>query len=354
MWPASERQYSLPLLERATRASVGPEVFVRLAPAVPTAAYGTYWRFAGERQDVFFKRVRGVPAPWTDDPILQRFKFTNAYRGSDRTSQFLMRHVIYKGPQGPRDQFFRILLFKFFNRIETWRMLESRLGEISWAAYKFEEVDQVLNEAFETGEKIYSAAYIIPSPHQFGFRRKHRNHLKLLEAMMAAEVPERLQACKRMQEAFTMLRSFPSIGDFLAYQFVTDLNYGTITDFSESEFVVPGPGALDGIRKCFRDLGGLNEVDAIKFMADRQEVEFEAFGVDFKDLWGRRLQYIDCQNLFCEVDKYSRVAHPEIGGISGRSRIKQSYRSSGRTPRPWYPPKWKLNALITSTLGGSS
>src|SRR5258707_9985183 len=42
----------------------------------------------------------------------------------------------------------------------------------------------------------------------------------------------------------------------------------------------------------------------------------------------RRLQLIDCQNLFCEVDKYARVAHPNIAGRTGRTRIKQKFRMS--------------------------
>ena len=69
-----------------------------------------------------------------------------------------------------------------------------------------------------------------------------------------------------MRDAFGMLRSYPTIGDFLAYQFVTDLNYSEVTDFSEMEFVVPGPGALDGIHKCFADLGGLTEADLIRMV----------------------------------------------------------------------------------------
>jgi len=32
------------------------------------------------------------------------------------------------------------------------------------------------------------------------------------------------------------------VGYFLAYQFITDINYSTLTDFSEMEFTVPGPG----------------------------------------------------------------------------------------------------------------
>ncbi|MCK9912538.1 putative DNA base hypermodification protein, partial [Microbacteriaceae bacterium K1510] len=69
------------------------------------------------------------------------------------------------------------------------------------------------------------------------------------------------------------------------------------------EFVMPGPGALDGIRKCFSSLGGLNEPEIIRLMADIQSDEFARLGLQFRSLFGRSLQLIDCQNLFCEVDK---------------------------------------------------
>ena len=48
----------------------------------------TFWRFAAERQAIFFRRFHGEPCPWTDDTILQEHKFTNAYRASDRVSQY--------------------------------------------------------------------------------------------------------------------------------------------------------------------------------------------------------------------------------------------------------------------------
>ena len=70
------------------------------------------------------------------------------------------------------------------------------------------------------------------------------------------------------------------------------------------------------------------------------------FGLDFHSLWGRRLQLIDCQNLFCEVDKYARVAHPQIVGKTGRVRIKQKFEPLPQQIDLFYPPKWKLNDKI--------
>lgn len=324
-----------------------------LLPIKVTPVFDSYWRFAAERQNVFRQRLEGQPAPWTTDPVIAIHKFTNAYRASDRVSQFLIRHVIYRKdlPDSPSEVLFRTLLFKFFNKIETWQLLEHTFGEITYKNYKFDNYDKVLSQAMRAGGRIYSAAYIMPpSGSVFGYPAKHQNHLRLLERMMTDDLAGQLSRLNRMQNAFELLRSYPSIGNFLAYQYVTDINYSEITDFSEMDFVIPGPGALDGLRKCFSDSASLNEVQLIRLMAENQEQEFERLGIKFHNLWGRRLQLIDCQNIFCEVDKYARVAHPDVAGISGRTRIKQKFSPTGPLALPWYPPKWGINSKIESDL----
>ena len=329
-----------------------PTILRHLAPAKVSEVYESYWRFAAERQAVFFRRVRGETHPWTENPVLAIYKFTNAYRASDRVSQYLIRHVIYRDdlPKSPRELFFRIILFKIFNKIETWELLERALGPITFEDYRFAAYDAVLAGARRIGRRIYSAAYIMPpGGRAFGRSAKHQNHLLLLERMMTDQLAERLTQTRTMQEGFEKLRAYPTIGDFLAYQFITDINYSKLTEFSEMDFVVPGPGARDGLRKCFVDPGGLNEPELIRLMADLQEREFERLGLHFQSLWGRRLQLIDCQNLFCEVDKYARVAHPQIAGKTGRVRIKQKFVPTLEPIELFYPPKWKLNDKIHVT-----
>ena len=320
-----------------------------LLPLKVTPVYDTYWKFAVERQRVFMQRLAGERPPWTTDPIISAHKFTNAYRATDRVSQYLIRRVIYRDdlPNSGPEVLFRILLFKLFNKIETWELLERSFGTVTLADYKFKNYDRVLAKAKDSGTRIYSAAYIMPpGSTAFGHQAKHQNHLRLLEKMTADGLAAKLSKSRRMQQAFELLKGYPTIGDFLAYQFVTDINYSELTNFSEMEFVVPGPGARDGLRKCFSDSAGLNEPELIRFMADMQVEEFKRLGLEFSSLWGRQLQLIDCQNLFCEVDKYARVAHPTIAGISGRTRIKQKFAASGPPPPPWFPPKWNINQVI--------
>lgn len=339
----------LEAVHTTTLAGAGPTLLTHLLPAKPTIVFNTYWRFAAERQKIFFARAAGKPAPWTEDPVLSTYKFTNAYRASDRVSQYLIRNVIYRDdlPDTDTEVFFRLLLFKLFNKLETWQLLERTFGEISFESYSFSSYDRILCQAMAEGSSIYSAAYIMPTGGRgSGETRKHRLHLRLLEMMMVDELPKKLADASSMHQAFDLLSAYPTIGDFLAYQFVTDINYSHILNFSEMDFVVPGPGALDGIRKCFDDRGGLCEAEIIKLMSESQEREFDRLGLEFHSLWGRPLQLIDCQNLFCEVDKYARVVHPEVSGLSGRTRIKQKFVCKQEPISYWYPPKWGINSKV--------
>jgi thymidylate kinase len=325
---------------------VTPDVWIRLAPAKPTEVYAAYWKFARDRQEIFFKRFWRESYPWSSDPVLLKYKFTNAYRASDRASQYLIRNVIYKGDQSPNEVFFRTILFKLFNKIETWEFLERTLGRISWHEYSYNRYGAALDSAFSKGT-LYSAAYIMPScKSAYGHERKHSNHLQLLETMVRENVPSRIQEAKSMAGVFSLLLKYHGIGAFLAFQYCIDINYSSLTDFSEMQFVVPGPGAFDGIRKCFSDPGGLTEVEIIKYMADNQEREFACYDLKFRTLWGRRLQLIDCQNLFCEISKYAREAFPQVDGLSGRTRIKQHFKPQPTPIKLWYPPKWGINDRI--------
>lgn len=317
-----------------------------LRPLKPTVVFSTYWRFAVERQEVYLRRVRGEKLPWTRDPVLGAHKFTNAYRAADRVSQYLIRHVVGADQWSANDTFFRVLLFKLFNRIETWELLVEQLGEPRAEEFDVARFDRVMSEAFARGERLYSAAYIMPSGGRSGFLRKHTMHLHLLKQMLLDGLPSRIAGAGTMERAFGLLRACPTIGDFLAYQFATDLNYSSLTNFGEDEFVVPGPGAKGGLEKCFSDLGGRTQADAIRLVTEKQEDCLRTLGLRFPSLWGRRLQLIDCQNLFCEVNKYARVAHPEFSDKAGRTRIKQKLRPKDGLPPPLFPKKWGINDCL--------
>ncbi|MET3497829.1 hypothetical protein ABIC90_004898 [Variovorax boronicumulans] len=259
-------------------------------------------------------------------------------------SQYLIGDVIYSGDFDARNTVLRILLFKLFNKIETWELLEEKAGVLDAASFNVSKLNSILTDAMQAGERIYSAAYIMPSALRIGESTyKHKTHLDLLAAVLRDGIMERILTAKSFQELFFVLRGLPGIGPFLAYQYAIDLTYSEYFNFSEDDFVQPGPGALHGLMKCFSSLGDYTPAETIEWVKDRQDAEFERLGLKFPSLWGRPLHLIDCQNLFCETDKYARVAHPEFSEMTGRTRIKQRFSPKGELKAPRFPPKWKID-----------
>lgn len=317
--------------------------FVKLAKPQKSNVYDTYWKFAVSRNEVFTRRLTDPYGPWTNDPVIRANRFTNIFRASDRVSQYLIS-LQYSEEHDVKEAFFKTLLFKIFNKIETYNYLDKELGNISSRNFSVDEYDSLLTLRMANKQTIYSAAYIMPSAGSvFGFKYKHTNHLALLDKMLKDRAFDKIAESKKLEDVYNLLLSYPSFGSFLAFQYTIDLNYSQITNFSEMDFVVAGPGAKNGILKCFSSLGDYSYEDIIKMMAENQEEDCKRLGLSLPTLWGRNLQLIDCQNLFCEVDKYLRVTNPDLNAASGKSRIKQKYLFAKPPISLFFPPKWNLN-----------
>lgn len=98
--------------------------------------------------------------------------------------------------------------------------------------------------------------YISCANKAFGYDRKYDNHLALLNKMFVTDrIQDKIVNCKTMEEGFNIIKNYPLIGNFMAYQLVTDINYSNVVNWSEDEFTVAGPGSLREIKKCFIDKG---------------------------------------------------------------------------------------------------
>ena len=326
------------------------------APKPRAEVYETYWRFASERQAIFERRVAGATGPWSMDPILQEYKFCNVFRAADRVSQYMIRSVCYpEVPTSPQDAIFQIVAFRTFSWPDTWEGLRSLLG-------RYPTLEDLANGSFEDAletlrsdkRKLYTGAFILCANDIYGRRVKHLNHVELFRHMfLMGDASERILRAQSLEEVFGILRGYPLFGDFMAYQTAIDLNYSPHVNFSEDDFTKAGPGALRGIRKVFEDTGGMSPSEVIMWMVEHQDEEFERFGLKFDGLRGRRLHAIDAQGLFCETDKYCRLAFPELS--VGRKRMKSRFTPDAAPIDYFFPPKWGINggdAVSNSATSG--
>lgn len=312
-------------------------------PTPRSKVYDLYWNFAAERQAIFERRIGGMPPPWSEDSIFQQFKFCNVFRAADRVSQYLIRDVAYCPIKDTNaDRIFQIVAFRTFSKPETWRELIKRLGRPPRLAdLASGDFERGLSALKATGEGLYTGAFILCATKAFGFDEKHKNHVGLFKNMFFdSDMAKKIENAETLRKIVQILESFPLTGPFMSYQIAIDLNYSEIVNFDENDFTQAGPGALRGIRKAFEDLGDYTPEEIILWMVERQDQEFKRLGLEFNGLFGRKLHAIDCQGLFCELDKYCREAVPELA--SSRSRIKTRFRPSTEPLELFFPPKWKL------------
>jgi hypothetical protein len=308
--------------------------------------YRAYWHLASERQAIFERRLARKEPPWSDDPILREYKFTNAFRASDRVSQFLIGRVIRVDDDfTPEDVLVRVVLFRLFSREETWTALESQLGAIRQATLHNPRLPEALEELQARGS-VYTSAFILCANKAYGHDRKYLNHLELLREMVrGGRLPRAVARATKLKAVYDALTEFPLIGPFMAYQLAIDINYSDLTDFPEDGFTVAGPGAARGIRKVFPDATPREFTGIIHRMVDEQELGCSLIGAAPPTLLGRRrLRAIDCQNLFCELDKYARVAFPHLK--SNRTRIKAKFSPSAEPLALVYPESWDLDDVV--------
>lgn len=332
-----------------------------IPPPNPNFQYYLYW--VRERMSIFWKKLEGEPSPWTEDVILQNFKFCNTYRCLDRVSQYLLSHVIYNGKNyEPEDMFYRILLFKHFNKIETWQLIEKELGNVTLEV-ELEDIAKVLDDAVKRGITIYGSAYIInccfyqlPEYSYMKGMSKHRAHFSVFqrEIFDNGHIYDFLEA-QSLEELFMVFRKMKIYGDFTAQQYAIDMNYSPLFNFDENDFVITGPGSIRGIERTFENARGCDYVGVIKWVGENFEELMEESTerykwlhpdneIVFRPLPNRLPTLIDLQNCFCETDKYLRGAKVETEGLKVKGeRIKHTYEVNRNTIKYCFPPKWDVN-----------
>ncbi|KAJ7620544.1 hypothetical protein DFH06DRAFT_1482679 [Mycena polygramma] len=331
-------------------------IVIRGQQLEPTVVFDTLWRWLFERKSIDDRRRAGMPPPWTFNQILLKYKFCNAYRVLDRTSQFVVAAVIEKGSQNRTELLFRILLFNCFNRIETWQLLEEAFGSTpTWKDFDLARYNEVLSAAVHRGVSLFSSAYI-KIGYKLDYHANHMRHLQLLEILMDA-LPDVLARPSSAAEVYEQIAAYPGMAAFTTYQLMISLSYSKLLNFSANDFVVAGPGASSGLVKMFgssmkraKEKVPDIESDVLRWMATTQREHFARLGIEFPFLRNAKgqeleLDLADIEHAVCETDKYARKVHPGVRGLGDRTQLRGTFHASPDVlpavpvlPKAWADP----------------
>jgi len=286
-----------------------------------------FWKFIFQRHMIWYKRFKlEQPAPWTDDPILKEYKFTNVYRELDRGTLFLIDNILGKGT--PMEDVFNIIIYRMFNRISTYQLvgyqnIYARSGTPdnpvwSWKHY---ECFDIWRCAMVKGQPLYTDAHMVCAYEHFPGKDKlerfeyiFKGVFKGLPALMNI-----IKKAKSLEVIHKALTKFPGIGPFLAYEIAVDISYAKWNNLSEDEWVNPGPGCQRGLKFIFEGLPTGDCDGMIRVLRFIQKREFKRLNLPFDSIayLGRDLTLRNIEHCLCECFKYFKALNE-----TGRPRNK--------------------------------
>lgn len=305
--------------------------------------FDNFFWFVAERHRIHCLRIAGRNPPWTEDEILAEYAFTNVFRVFDRVTQYILCNVVGKGDEGLDDAVFRVLLFRTFNRIETWELLEAELGTLTWREFDVDKYEEILVEAADQGP-LYGSVYIIPAP-DLGWGRNYANHLRLIKLMMDQGLPGKLQKFEYLRDAHGYLCLYPGVGNFTGFQYLLDLNMLPYYNWDEHLWAALGPGSKSGIQKMFGPSVRGQEDAALEFLHDSLPSHFARLGIVADNIPrlcdGRPpgLSMVDLEHSLCEYDKYCRARFPLAKG-GARTHLRNKFNPNPNKPTAELPAKW--------------
>jgi hypothetical protein len=307
-----------------------------------------FFAYAAEREAIRLRREMGSPRPWTDDPILQRYRFCNVFREDDATTRWFAEHV--RGPLAESPEvLLATVLFRWFNRVSTGEAVFCQLalyqtGETTaWDEYLRTGKTSVLLHAIRS--YCGSGPYVTGAYTVLGRRGMTKLpgclwgvdqfNKKEAEFVFQSSPPDRgdcvevtwqgwrklcdyLPQCGSLWNTWAWLRQFPYLGDFTAYEIVTDLRHTALLRGASDvmTWANAGPGARRGLQRL--GLSGPGESEEWNSLSRREQ---DVRGMEalllmankmpwtklVEDVRMRRWELREVEHTLCEFDKYERT-----------------------------------------------
>lgn len=268
-----------------------------------------FFSFMIKREKLRLAKAGGLPPPWTEDPILREYKFTNVKRYHDRTSALLIKEFYrpYRDDD-PRLVLLNAGVARFFGTIEFMRAVG---WQTSWEPAKLIKIAQ---ERMSKGERVWTGAYIVRGveggPKAVTVVRRNLSELW----SHASNVVNIARGTKRWQPTVEYMTKLYGFGSFMSKEVILDVRYtnafwarGLPRDVNA--WTPVGPGSRRGaarIQGYGRERGvplsgGLSEKNTLAMCLQLFGAVKQFWPLDFVEL-----ELHDIQFQLCEFDKYER------------------------------------------------
>jgi hypothetical protein len=300
-----------------------------------------YW--IGERRSIYAKKQEGKPWPWTEDTILQTYKFTNVFRELDTTTVWMRENLTNPNLNEPHDKMiYNCALFRMFGTME---MCEAIGG---WQqVHNPGHLKNIARSRLDNKERVFTGAYIITNQ-----GRKDPKENIVVDEFVAGiwdNRDELASTCeqKSLERLHKKLRTLSGWGGggFMAYELVSDLRHTNVLNDAKDilTWANAGPGAKRGLNRVFgrplkfgKNRHGWN--GEMRLLLSKVTEHFADPSFEMREI----------EHSLCEFDKYQRVKNNE-------GRPRSLYHPPGKRRSKWarYRARRK-ESLYEEQLRGSS
>lgn len=268
-----------------------------------------FFHFMNEREHIRQRKAAGEPWPWTQDKILQTYKFTNVKRLHDRTTQWVLLNWYAPRRDNPLNEIlFNCALFRYFGTSEFAAAIGWQpIGQ--WDRGGAERVRKIAKERLARKERVFTGAYVITnqgiSDHKENVVIDHFLTPFAVRVSFLANIARTTKRWRRVAEEMRQLKGFGGTG-FMTKEVLQDAMLTPVLEdcVDRNSWCPAGPGARRGLNRVHGRLvdQSLNEEKALEEMKELLRVASVHVGSHMPPL-----ELHDIQFQLCEFDKYERV-----------------------------------------------
>jgi len=282
-----------------------------------------YW--INQRHAIYCRKKEGLPWPWTEDKILQKYKFTNVFRELDKTTVWMRENLT--NPNAHQSYPLMIYNCAVFRMFGTMEMCEAIGG---WQdIYNPRHLKRIARERLDNKQKVFTGAYIITNQG----KKDPKENIVVDEFLFAiwdyrqllSDIASR-GSLQQMHQNLGKLQGWGG-GGFMAYELVSDLRHTPVlrdaTDINT--WANAGPGAKRGLNRVFGR--------PLKFASSKhgwnEEMKKLLLKVNaVKHSYVPTLEMREIEHSLCEFDKYERVKN-------GEGKPRSIYQPPGQERSKW-------------------
>lgn len=260
------------------------ELIEQLLPSVNIKLhYGYYklfYKTMYERMKIWERRnIQKRPFPWTDNPILRDYKYTNVYRELDRSSQWQINNILlkYKELGNVENLIWKLMVYRMFNSWQSFNYLQETYGFVGgipdYEDYDEEEFLKMLKDVRAAGINPFTNAYLLYSGDGGEINTRDEYYvykgIRGMRAKFDSGLVDLIQTAETPEQIIEELKQIPTVAAFIAHEYYQDFTYIPIyTDlevmrFTQNDYTNVGPGASFGIRLIFPSLTKKEQKQAI-------------------------------------------------------------------------------------------